>query len=48
MRRHENFPKCKNYFLSSAIPFFGYLRRQCEKIEKKHLLKFPLAGVLYS
>jgi hypothetical protein len=49
MRRHENFPKCKNYFLSSAIPFFGYLRRQCEKIEKKNTFwNFPLAGVLYS
>lgn len=42
MRRHENFPKCKNYFLSSAIPFFGYLRRQCEKIEKKNTFwNFP-------
>jgi hypothetical protein len=41
MRRHENFPKCKNYFLSSAIPFFGYLRRQCEKIEKTPFEIFP-------
>lgn len=40
----RKYKKKKQYIfffsLPFAIPFFGYLRRQCEK-KKKHLLKFP-------
>lgn len=49
MRRHENFPKCKNYFSFVCHSLFRLFTTSMRKNrKKKHLLKFPLAGVLYS